>query len=119
MVQISFCVFLTNWLEIFLLVLVQSLRSPYVYTVYLVDLLACLTKYQQSSTEICAKLAPQDIISKLGFQKELSLVCLIGTFFFPLAYNYTAQEGLLYLLLNIFQANSMEPQVPNKLDPGQ
>ena len=55
MVEISFCVFLANRLEIFLLVLDQSLRSPYVYTVYLVDLLACLTKYQQSSAEICVK----------------------------------------------------------------
>ena len=37
MVQISFCVFLM--IRIFLLVLEQLLRSPYVYTVYLVDLL--------------------------------------------------------------------------------
>ena len=51
-----FCVFLTNWLEIFLLVLEQSLRGPYVYTPYLVDLLASLTKDQQSSIDICAEI---------------------------------------------------------------
>ena len=59
MVQVSCCVLLTIWLEIFLLVLEQSLRSPYVYTVYLVDLLACLTKDQQSSIDICAKTTPR------------------------------------------------------------
>ena len=56
MVQISFCVFLKNRLEIFLLVLEKSLRSRYVYKVYLVDLLARLTKDQQSSIDISAKI---------------------------------------------------------------
>ena len=56
--QISFCVFLTNWLEIILLVLEQLLRSQYVYAVYLADLLACLTK-GQSSINICAKITPR------------------------------------------------------------
>ena len=59
MVQVSFCVFLTIWLEIFLLVLEQLLRSPCVYRVYLVDLLGCLTKDQQSSIDICAKTTPR------------------------------------------------------------
>ena len=49
MVQISFCVFLMIWLEIFLFDLEQLLQSPYVYKVYLVDLLACLTKDQPST----------------------------------------------------------------------
>ena len=57
--QISFCVFLTNWLQNFLLVKEQLLRSRYVYSMYLVDLLACLTKDQQSSTEIYAKITPK------------------------------------------------------------
>ena len=56
MAQISVCVFLTNWLEIFLLVLGWLLRIPYIYTVYLVDLLACLTKDQHFSIDICAKI---------------------------------------------------------------
>ena len=94
------CVFLTTWLEIFPLVLKQLLRSPYVYTVYLVDLLGCLTKDQQSSIDIVQKLPLEDIISKVGFQKELSIACLMVQFFFPLVYNYTSQEGLIYLLLN-------------------
>ena len=42
-----------------------------------------------------------------------------GTIFFPLVNNYTSQEGLIYPLINISQANSMEPQIPNKLDPGE
>ena len=111
------CVFLTIWLEIFPLVLKQLLRSPYVYTVYLVDLLGCLTKDQQSSIDIVQKLPLEDIISKVGFQKELSIVCLMVQFFFPLVYNYTSQEGLIYLLLNISLVNSMESQIPKKLDP--
>ena len=37
--------------------------------------------------------------------------------FFPLV--YTSQECLIYILLNISQANSLEPQIPNKLDPGE
>ena len=111
------CVFLTIWLEIFPLVLKQLLRSPYVCTVYLVDLLGCLTKYQQSSIDIVQKLPLEDIISKVGFQKELSIVCLMVQFFFPLVYNYTSQEGLIYLLLNISLVNSMESQIPKKLDP--
>ena len=46
--------------------------------------------------------------------------CLFnGTNFFPLVNNYTSQEGLIYLLLNISQTNSMEPQIPSKLDPGE
>ena len=111
------CVFLTIWLEIFPLVLKQLLRSPYVYTVYLVDLLGCLTKDQQSSIDIVQKLPLEDIISKVGFQKELSIVCLMVQFFFPLVYNYTSQEGLIYILLNISLVNSMESQIPKKLDP--
>ena len=111
------CVFLTIWLEIFPLVLKQLLRSPYVYTVYLVDLLGCLTKDQQSSIDIVQKLPLEDIISKVGFQKELSIACLMVQFFFPLVYNYTSQEGLIYLLLNISLVNSMESQIPKKLDP--
>ena len=114
MVQISFCVFLTIWLEIVLPVLEQLLRSPYVYTVYLADLLACLTKDQQSSSDILQRLPPEDIISKLGLQKELSLVCLTEKKIFSLVYNYNSQEGLIYLLLNVSQASSMEP-----LDPGE
>ena len=78
--QISFCVFLMIWLEIFLFDLEQLLQSPYVYKVYLVDLLACLTKDQPST--YVQKLPPEDIISKLGFQKELSLVCLMEQIFF-------------------------------------
>ena len=38
-------------------------------------------------------------ISKLGFQKELSLACLREQIFFPLVYNYTSQEDLIYLCL--------------------
>ena len=59
LVPVSFCVFLTKWLEIFLLVLEQSLwRSYATYPVYLVDLLACLTKDQQFSFDVCGKLPP-------------------------------------------------------------
>ena len=119
MAQISFCLSLTIWLEIVLPVLEQLLRSPYVYTVYLADLLACLTKDQQSSSDILQRLPPEDIISKLGLQKELSLVCLTEKKFFSLVYNYNSQEGLIYLLLNVSQASSMEPQSPSKLDPGE
>ena len=127
MVQIYFSVFLTNWLDIFLLVLEQSLRSSYIYSVYLVDLLACLTKDQQascltkgqqSSIDICAKTTPRRYKFK-AWIPEGSQSCLFdGTGFFPLLYNYTSQEDLMCLLLNISQANSMEPQIPNKLDPG-
>ena len=119
MVQISFCAFLTNWLEIFLLVLEQSLRIPYVYTVYLVDLLACLTKYQQSSTEICAKVTPTRYNFKAWIPEETQSCLFDETIFFPLVFNYTSQKGLIYLLLNISQANSMEPQISNKPDPGE
>ena len=38
-------------------------------------------------------------------------------YFFPLV--YSSQEGLIYILLNISQTNSLEPQIPNKLDPGE
>ena len=118
MVQIYFPVFLANWWDIFLLVLEQSPRSSYVYSVYLVNLLACLTKHQQSSIEICAKITPTRYKFK-AWIPERSYSCLFdGTGFFPLLCNYTLQEGLIYLLLNISQANSMEPQIPNKLDPG-
>ena len=79
MVEISFCVFLM--IRIFLLVLEQLLRSPYVYTVYLVDLLVCLTKDQLSSIDICVKSTPRRYNFKLGFQKEFSLVCLMEQFF--------------------------------------
>ena len=58
-------------------------------------------------------------ISKLGFQKKLRLVRLIEEICFPLVYNHTSQEGLIYLLLNISQANSMESQIFNKLHPGE
>ena len=80
MVEISFCVFLM--IRIFLLVLEQLLRSPYVYTVYLVDLLVCLTKDQLSSIDICVKSTPRRYNFKLGFQNELSFVCLMEQFFF-------------------------------------
>ena len=80
MAQIYFCIFLTNWLEIFLLVLEQSLRSPYVYTVYLVDLLAYLTKDQQSSIDICAKITNFKACIPEGTQS-----CLFeGTIFFSI-----------------------------------
>ena len=59
LVPISFCIFLTKWLEIFVLALEQSLWRSYVYLVCLVDLLACLTKDQQSLFDICAKITPK------------------------------------------------------------
>ena len=118
MVQISFCAFLTNRLEIFLVVLEQSLRIPYVYTVYLVDLLACLTKYQQSSIEICAKVTPTRYNFKAWIPEGTQSCLFDETIFFPLVFNYTSQKGLIYLLLNISQANSMEPHISNKPDPG-
>ena len=97
MVQVSFCVLLTIWLEIFLLVLEQSLRSPYVYTVYLVDLLACLTKDQQSSIDICAKTTSRRYDFKAwipeGTQSSLFNGLNLFSIFF---YDYTSQEGLIW-----------------------
>ena len=119
MVQFSFCLFLTIWLEIFRLALEQSFRSPYVYTVYLVELLACLTKDQQSSIDICAKITPRRYNFKSWIPEGTQSCLFNGTNFFPLFYNYTSQEGLIYLLLNISQTNSMDSQISNKLDPGE
>ena len=119
MVQISFCLFLTIWLEIARLVLEQSLRSPYVYTVYLVELLACWTKDQQSSIDICANITPRRYNFKSWIPEGTQSCLLNGTNFFPLFYNYTSQQGLIYLLLNISQANSMDSQISNKFDPGE
>ena len=119
MVQISFCVFLTIWLEIVLPVLEQLLRSPYVYTVYLADLLACLTKDQQSFSDICAKITPRRYNFKAWIPEGTQSCLFNGTNFFSLVYNYNSQEGLIYLLLNVSQASSMEPQNPSKLDPGE
>ena len=111
MVQISFCVFLTIWLEIVLPVLEQLLRSPYVYTVYLADLLACLTKDQQSSSDICAKITPRRYNFKAWIPEGTQSCLFNGTNFFSLVYNYNSQEGLIYLLLNVSQASSMEPKI--------
>ena len=119
MVQISFCVFLMKWLGIFLLVLEQLLRSPYVYAVYLVDLLASLTKDQQFWIDICEKIPPKRYNFKASIPEETQSCLFNGTNFFLLVYGYTSQEGLIYLLLNISQANSMESQIPNKLNPGE
>ena len=84
MVQVSFCVLLTIWLEIFLLVLEQSLRSPYVYTVYLVDLLACLTKDQQSSIDICAKTTSRRYDFKAWFPEGTQSSLFNGTNLFSI-----------------------------------
>ena len=37
--------------------------------------------------------------------------------FFPLV--YSSQEGLIHILLNKSEVNSLEPQIPNELDPGE
>ena len=79
MVQMSFCVFLTKWLKIFLLALEQSLRSPYVYTVYLVDLLGCLTKDHLSSIDICAKIIPRRYNFKAWIPKGTQSCLFDGT----------------------------------------
>ena len=119
MVQISFWVFLTKWLEIFVLVQEQSPRIPYVYTVYLVDLLACLIKGQQSWIDIYAKIIPRRYNFKAWIGERIRCCLLDEINIFSIGFNYTSQEGLIYLLFNISQANSMEPQIPNKVDPGE
>ena len=103
----------------FLLVLEQLLRSAYVYTVYLVDLLAFLTKDQQFWFDICEKIAPKRYNFKAWIPEETQSCLFNGTYFFSSVHSYTSQEGLIYLLLNISQANSMESQISNKLNPGE
>ena len=80
-------------------------------------MLACLTKDQQFSFDVCGKLPPSydfKVWTLESFQYRMLDETKI---FFPLV--YTSQECLIYILLNISQANSLEPQIPNKLDPGE
>ena len=59
------------------------------------------------------KLFPEDIGERIR-------CCLLDeTNIFSIGFNYASQKGLVYLLFNISQANSMEPQIPNTLDPGE
>ena len=80
---------------------------------------ACLTKYQPSSIDTCAKITPRRYNCKFWVPEGTQSCLFNGAIFFPMVYNYTSQEGLIYLLLNISQTNSMEPQIPSKLDPGE
>ena len=112
------CIF-NDMIRNFLLVLEQLLRSAYVYTVYLVDLLAFLTKDQQFWFDICEKIAPKRYNFKAWIPEETQSCLFNGTYFFSSVHSYTSQEGLIYLLLNISQANSMESQISNKLNPGE